>query len=207
MAQQPPGGYPPQQPPGGYPPQPPPGGYQGQPPGAYGQPAYPQAYRPQRPGSVTAAGVLLIVLGSLAGLGGILFGLGGAFLASADFGAEFGPLGDVSGAAGGILLAIAAVVIVYAVFKIIAGAKVLALRNGWRITGIVLCAIAIIGWILSMIGAFQGTEQILDPSTFEVSTVSAGPNVANIAFAAVFLIANVLTLVLLARAGSSFRRT
>jgi hypothetical protein len=206
MAQQPPGGYPPQPPSG--PPQQPPGGPPAQPaPGAYGQPAYPSTYRPTRPGGVTAAGVLLIILGSLAGLGGILFGLGGALLTTANFGAEFGPLGDISGAAGGILLGIAVVVIVYAVFKIIAGAKVLALRNGWRITGIVLCAVAIVGWILSLIGGFQGTEQILDPTTFEVSTVSAGPNVANIALAAIFLIANVVTLVLLARSGSSFRRT
>jgi hypothetical protein len=155
---------------------------------------------------VTAAGVLLIILGSFAGLGGILFGLGGALLTSANFAADLGPFGDIGRAAGGIFLGIAAVVIVYAVFKIIAGAKVMRLRNGWRITGIVLCAVAIVGWILSLIAGFQGTEQIVDPTTFEISTVSAGPNVANIALAAIFLIANVVTLVLLARAGESFRR-
>jgi hypothetical protein len=202
MVQQPPGGYPPQQPPG--PPQQPPGGPLGQPaPGAYGQPAYPSTYRPARPGSVTAAGVLLIVLGSFAGLGGILFGLGGALLTGANFAADLGPFGDIGRAAGGIFIGIAVVVIVYAVFKIIAGAKVLGLRNGWRITGMVLCAVAIIGWIVSIIGAFQ-EQQTLDPTTFEVTTT--GPNIGGIILPVIFLIANVVTLVLLARAGQAFRR-
>jgi hypothetical protein len=203
MAQQPPGGYPPQPPSG--PPQPPAGGYPPQQPGAYSQPAYglPPAAA-QRPGAVTAAGILLIILGALAALGGILFAFGGAILASADFEERFGgPFGDLLGAAGGILILFGVLAIAYAVFKIIAGAKVLALRNGWRIAGIVLCAVAIVGWILSLISAFQG-GQTIDADTFEVTTT--GANIGSIVLAIVFLAANTITLILLARNGEPFRR-
>lgn len=189
MAQQPPGGYPP-----------PPTGYA-------------VAAGPRRPGSVTTAGIFLIILGSLAGLGGIFMTLGAALLATADFGEQFGEqfgaqFGDLFQAAAGVAVVLGILVIVYAVFKIISGAKVLALRNGWRVTGIVLCAIAIVGWILSLISSFAGgQQQSLDPTTFEITTVSAGPNIGGIIFSLLFLGANVVTLVLLARAGSVFRRT
>jgi hypothetical protein len=203
MAQQPPGSFP-QQPPGGYPQQP--SGYPAAPVG-YGAPS-----RSARPGSVTTAGVFLIILGSLAGLGGIAITLFAGILATADFGSQFGEqfgdqFGDIFRAAAGIVVVFGVIVIVYAVFKIIAGAKVLALKNGWRITGIVLCAIAMVGWVLSLIGAFTGgQEQSIDPTTFELTTVSAGPSIGGIIFSLVFLAANTLTLVLLARAGASFTR-
>jgi hypothetical protein len=207
MAQQPPGGYPPQQPPGGYPPQPP-GGSPGQPPpGAYGQPAYPQAYRPPRPGSVTAAGVLLIILGAFAALGGIFVVIGG--IAGGQILSQFGgQFANVSGAATAIGVVAGLLMLTYAVFKIISGAKVFALRNGWRITGIVLSAIAVVGWLLILIGSFQGQEtSSLDPTTFEFTTVSTGPNIGGIIFALIFLSANAITIVLLARSGEAFRRT
>jgi hypothetical protein len=157
-----------------------------------------------RPGGVTAAGILLIILGAFAALGGILFAFGGAFLASADFEDQFGgQFGDIFGAAGGVLIVLGIVVIAYAVFKIIAGAKVLRLRNGWRIAGIVLCAVAIVGWILSLISAFQG-QQTIDPNTFE--TTQAGANIGGIVLAVIFLAANLTTLILLARSGQVFRR-
>jgi hypothetical protein len=190
MAQQPPGGYPP-----------PPTGY-----------AVPAA-APRRPGSVTTAGVFLIILGALAGLGGIFMTLGAAFLATADFGEQFGEqfgqqFGDLFQAAAGVAVVLGILVIVYAVFKIISGAKVLALRNGWRVAGIVLCAIAAVGWVLSLISSFAGgQQQSFDPTTFEVTTVSAGPNIGGIILSLLFLGANVVTLVLLARAGHAFRRT
>lgn len=162
-----------------------------------------------RPGSVTAAGILLIILGAFAAIGGLLALAGGAFLASGDFGDQFGgQFGDVFQAAGGVAVVVGILVIAYAVFKIIAGAKVLALRNGWRITGIVLCAVAMVGWLLMLIGSFQGTEQAgIDPNTFEFTTVSTGPSIGGIIFALVFLAANTYTLILLARAGSAFHRT
>ena len=195
MAQQPPAGPP--QPPGGYPPQPPSGGYS--------QPAYPIApARPARPGSVTAAGVLLIVLGAFAAIGGAVVILGvvvGARVLQ-DLGGEFA---DVAGTATAIGVIVGVAVIVYAVFKIIAGARVIGLRNGWRITGIVLCAVAMVGWLVSLIGAFQGQNEDFAQFGVDVS-VPTGPNIGGIILSAVFLAANLLTLILLARAGSAFRR-
>lgn len=165
-----------------------------------------------RPGAVTAAGVMLIILGALAALGGILFVLGGAFLASADVGEQFadqfgGQFVDLVGAATGILIVLGLLAVVYAVFKIIAGAKVFGLSNGWRITGIVLCAVAIVGWIFSLIGAITGGEEArFEPGSLDFTTVSTGPSIGGIVVAILFLAANITTLVLLARTGSAFRR-
>jgi hypothetical protein len=204
VAQQPPGEHPPpppqSYPAGGYPS----GGY---PSGGYATPA-----GFGRPSSVTAGGVLLIVLGSLAGLGGLLFIMGGVFLVSADFdeviGSQVtGPFRDLFGAAVGIFIVFGVLAIVYAVFKIIAGAKVLALRNGWRIAGIVLCAVACVGWVISLIGAIQGSDEAqFDLGTSEFSTVATGPSIGGIIVALLFLAANVITIVLLARSGQAFRR-
>jgi hypothetical protein len=151
---------------------------------------------------------MLIILGALAAIGGLLFVLGGAFLASADFGERFGgQFGDLFGAATGVLIVLGVLAVVYAVFKIIAGAKVFGLSNGWRIAGIVLCAVAIVGWIFSLIGAITGGEEAqFEPGTLDFTTVSTGPNIGGIIVAILFLAANVTTLVLLARNGSAFRR-
>jgi hypothetical protein len=202
MGQQPPGGYPPAQPPGGYPPQQPSGGPP--PPDAYGQPA--TGYRPARPGSVTAAGVLLIILGAFAALAGIFVIIGGIAGGQvlSNFGGQFAGL---SGAATAIGIIAGLLALTYAVFKIISGAKVFALRNGWRIAGIVLSAIAVVGWILMLIGSFQGQETgSIDPTTFEFTTVSTGPSIGGIILSLIFLSANVITIVLLARSGEAFRR-
>jgi hypothetical protein len=196
-----------QQPPGEYPP--PPGSY---PAGGYPSSGYAAPAGSGRPSSVTAGGVLLIVLGSLAGLGGLLFILGGVFLVSADFdeviGSQVtGPFRDLFGAAVGIFIVLGVLAIVYAVFKVIASAKVLALRNGWRIAGIVLCAVACVGWVVSLIGAITGSEEAqFDIGASEFNTVATGPSIGGIIMAGLFLAGNVITIVLLARSGQAFRR-
>jgi hypothetical protein len=198
MAQQPPGGYPP-------PPQATPAG------AGYPSGGYPVA-GPVRPGGVTAAGVLLIILGSLAALGGLLFILGGALLASAGVNEQIedqlGPqFGGLFSAAAGVIIVVGVVAIVYAIFKIIAGAKVLSLRSGWRIAGIVLCALACVGWVISLIGAITGSEDAqFDFGTSEFSTVATGPSIGGIIIALLFLCGNVITIVLLARNGQAYRR-
>jgi hypothetical protein len=199
MAQQPPGG--------GYPP-PPPGTPAG---GGYPSGGYPVPGA-ARPGGITAAGILLIILGSLAAVGGLLFILGGALLASAGVSQEIedqlGPqFGGLFSAAAGVIIIVGVVAIVYAVFKIIAGAKVLSLRNGWRIAGIVLCALACVGWVISLIGAITGSEEAqFEFGTSEFSTVATGPNIGGIIIAALFLAGNVITIVLLSRNGQAYRR-
>lgn len=181
------------------------------PPGTPGTPPPPPSGAPsgagRRPGSVTAAGILLIVLGAFAAIGGILILIGGAILAGGDFGPLTDQFGDVLGAAAGIAVVIGLLVIGYAVVKIIAGAKVFALKNAWRITGIALCAVAMVGWVIILIGSFQGQQtQTIDPTTFEFTTVGTGPDIGGIIFALLFLGANTVCLVLLARAGHAFRR-
>lgn len=157
-----------------------------------------------RTGGVTTAGVLLIILGAFAAIGGLILLVGGAFLASGDFAEQFGAgFGDLLSAAAGVAVVFGLLAIVYAVFKIISGAKVLGLRNGWRIVGIVLCAVAIVGWIIVLVGSFQGQET-LDPTTFELTTT--GPSIGGIIFALAFLAANTATLILLAKEGPNFRR-
>lgn len=171
-------------------------------------PPAPHGYPPPaRPGGVTAAGVLLIVLGSFAALGGVFLLISVGILAGTDLGPLEEQFGGFFSAVAGVAVLIGILVLVYAVFKIIAGAKVFRLRNGWRIAGIVLCAIAIVGWIISLIGAIQGTQQTgLDPATLEFIAESTGPNIGGIILAVIFLGLNTTALILLARSGQAFRR-
>jgi hypothetical protein len=171
-------------------------------------PPPPPGTAPMRPGSVTAAGVLLIVLGSFAAIGGLLMIAGGAFLASGEFTEQFGGgFGDLFQAAAGFAVIAGVLAVAYAVFKIISGAKVLALRNGWRIAGIVFCAVAMVGWLIVLIGSFRGREETtFDVGTGEFITAAGGADIGGIIFSLAFLAANTVTLILLARAGRAFPR-
>ena len=119
-----------QQPPGGFPPPPqgpnPPQPWPASAPGPYQGP-------PTRPGSVTAASVLLIVLavppivfGVLAIVGAGLFHTENGKLSDT----EFAGLGD---AIARIVLVFGIVSLAYGVTKLIAGIRTLAGRNAWRI--------------------------------------------------------------------------
>ena len=171
-----------QQPP--VPPPPPPGTpYAGPPAGA-------------RPGSVTGAAVVLIILGVLYALIGVLVVVGGG--AASDL---FG--GGVAGAA----IAIGVVIIAYGVLDIISGIKVLGLSPGWRIGGIVLTAIGALLALLGTIGAFAGSDELqIDPNTLEFTTVSTGPSAGGIIFGLLFLAGNVIAMILLIRSGRAFVR-
>jgi membrane protease YdiL (CAAX protease family) len=117
----------------------------------------PQAPPPapaERPGHVTAAGIIHIVAGAL----GLLFGLlivifaalfGGAAGGIAD---QFGR--DMAGALGGIFLVLALVVIAFAALILVTGIKILSGRPWARITGIV---IGVLGVIFSL-GGMAGEE-------------------------------------------------
>jgi hypothetical protein len=175
MSQQPPGSYPP--------PGPPP------PPSAYPPPTGYQTAG-TRPGGVTTAAVLLIILGALTAIGGLFVMIGGGALAG-----TFGGLG-------GVVIVVGVLVLAYAVFEIIAGIKVLGLSSGWRIAGIILAAIGAVFSVISLIGSFSGQNQ-LDPDTFEITS---GPNVGGIIFNLIFLTMYVLVVVLLARNSRAFTR-
>jgi hypothetical protein len=187
---QPPGGY---QPPGAPPPAGPPGGPP-PPPSAYPPPAYQPGYsKATRPGGVTAASVLLIILGALTAIGGILIMVGGGAVA-----------GTFGGGFGGVIIVLGLLALAFAVFEIISGIKILGLNPGWRITGIVLCAVGGVFSLISLIGSFSSGEAQFDPETFELS--SGGPNIGGIVFNLIFLAAYVAVIVLLARNSRAFVR-
>ncbi|MFL5798890.1 MAG: hypothetical protein ACJ77A_13275 [Actinomycetota bacterium] len=145
--------------------------------------------RPARPGSVTAAGVLLIVAGSLAALFGLLFLVAGL----AVTGRSFGPFSSV----GTAVAVVGAVVIVYAVFEIVAGAKVLALHNGWRIVGIVFASLGVLFSALSVLGSISSEDR----TTFDGNTfvTHSGPRPGGIVFGLIFVGVYLFVLVALAR--------
>ena len=109
---------------------------------------------PARPGSVTAAAVLLIVLGVIVGLFGALSLLAGAVFPSisqtADFREQFG---ELSGAFGGLLLTFGILLLGYGVLQVITGIFVLPGRAWARIAGLVL---AVLGVLFSLVGVVPG---------------------------------------------------
>jgi hypothetical protein len=192
-AQYPPAQYPPAQyPPAQYPPQ---GPYATQPwPGT--TPA-PYAARPARPGSVTAASVLLIILA----VPPILFAIA-AFVGAGLFHSANGRLNDTPFSGFGDAVARVAVVfgivsLAYGVTKLIAGIRSLAGRNAWRVTGIVLSAVGAAFWVLTLIGSIGGNRD---------SFQNHGPNGGGIVLSLIFLAMNLITLILLGKAGDYFHQ-
>lgn len=179
-----------------------PPGFPPPPQGPYPQQQWPGAPAPygyareQRPGSVTAAGVILIVVGSFAALFGVLFLIAGVALSGRDV----GPFRNV----GATVAVIGAMVVVYAVFEIISGAKVLALRNGWRVAGIVFASIGVLFSFLSFIGSFS-SQNTVDFNSNEL-VVHHGPNVGGIVTGAALVAVYLFVLVALGRNGEHFHR-
>ena len=188
----PPGQYPaPQSPPAQYPPQ---GPYASQPgPGA--GPA-PYAVRQARPGSVTAASVLLIVLAVPPILFAIAAFVGAGLFHSANGRLNDTPFSGLGDAVARVAVAFGVVSLAYGVAKLIAGIRSLAGRNAWRVTGIVLSAIGAAFWVLALVGSISGNRD---------SFQNHGPNAGGIVLSLIFLAMNVVTLVLLGRAGDYFR--
>lgn len=153
-----------------------------------------------RPGGVTAAAVILIILGVLACIFGVI-AIIGAFAAQGaleDLG--FNGLG---GAVTGVLLVVALLLLGYGVTTLISGIKTLGLNNAWRVTGIVMASIGAAFWLLGFVGSFSSAEEI----NFETSTfTSGGPNYASMALSVAMLALNVIVIVLLAKNGRVFTR-
>lgn len=151
MSQEPP---PPPAPPSGYgtpPAAPPP--VSGGPPAYGAPPAYDAPPPPmERPGHLTAAAIILIVLGVLVSLLAVIFILGGLLVGAAgdipEFAEQFGPVSD---AIGGFIVGLGVVILAYGVLKIVTGIYVLAGKSWARITGMIL---AILGGLFSLLGLF-----------------------------------------------------
>ena len=166
---------PPAYPPAGPPPPPPPAG------------------RPAvgiRPGGVTAAAVVLIILGVIYALFGVIAAIGG------------GAVGDLLGGAfAGAVIAIGIVVVIFGVLEVIAGIRILGLSQGWRIGGIVLASIGAVFSLISLIGAFSGQQEF----DFETGQITQGGiNAGSLIFALIFLAANLFVIIQLARSRAAF---
>jgi hypothetical protein len=159
--------------------------------------------RALRPGSVTAASVLLIILAVVPILVAILAFAGAAVFSRANGRIEDSAFSNMLDVAQGLIIVFGVVSLVYGVFKLIAGIRVLAGSNAWRITAIVFCALAAALWVLALIGAINGPDE----SSRFTTPADTGPNPGGIVFSLVFLAMNIVVIVLLARAGDWFRGT
>ena len=107
---------------------------------------------PGRPGVVTAAGVVMIVIGALIGLFGLIAALVGSqwasFIRNPQVVDQIGVLPDSAGrvlALGGLIL------ISIGVLELVSGIYVLMARGWARILGIVLASIGSLFWALSVV--------------------------------------------------------
>lgn len=123
---------------------------------------YPEGYLPPaappplptRPAQVTAAAVILIVLGVLVALFGALSLLAGAVFPSISESAEFrDQFGDISSALGGLLLVFGVLLLGFGVLQVVTGIFVLPGRPWARIAGLVL---AVLGTLFSLVGVLPG---------------------------------------------------
>jgi hypothetical protein len=154
-------------------------------------------YAPTRPGGVTAASVLLIILGVIACVFGVVALIGAAVLSGAEESdlpaAGFADLAD---AAAGVVLVLGLVALAYGAVKLVSGIKVLKPNNGWRVAGIVFASLGAAFWVLSLIGSINGDSNGLG---------DGGTNAGGIVFSLLMLAANAIVIVLLARNGAYFR--
>lgn len=153
-----------------------------------------------RPGGVTAAAVILIILGAIACIFGVL-AIIAAFAAQGAL--EDLDLEGLGGAAAGIIAVFAVLLLGYGVTTLISGIKTLGLNNAWRVTGIVMASIGAAVWLLGFVSSFSSAEDIdIEGRTF----TSGGPNYGSMALSLTMLALNVIVIVLLAKNGRVFRR-
>jgi hypothetical protein len=155
-------------------PSPPPASAPGPPgwgyPEGYVAPA-PPVPAPARPGSVTAAAVILIVLGVLVGLFGALSLLAGALFPTVADSPEFrDQFGNVSDALGGLLLTFGIVLLAYGGLQVITGIFVRPGRGWARISGLV---VAVLGILISLVGVLPGEGSSAGVSLVFVALVAA----------------------------------
>lgn len=119
---------------------------------SYGSAAtYPPA---ARPGMVTGAAIVLIVIGVLTALFSLLIIAGGLFVSGLGSSAT-NQAGAVFGAAGGVLAFVGILVLAWGVLEVVTGINVLSAKGWARVTGIVLAAI---GGLFSLLGLFGGNQ-------------------------------------------------
>ena len=156
--------------------------------------AYGQAPGTDRPGSVTAAAIILMILGVLLCLGGILFLIGGAALGSGGF-------GGLGGALGGAVAVIGVVLLAFGVLEIVTGINLFGGKSWARIVGFILAGIGLLFSLFGLLGSFS-----TQPASDFAGTAATGPNVTNIIINLVVLVAYAYVIYALATAGRYFNR-
>ncbi|MFE2286901.1 hypothetical protein ACFXDJ_22365 [Streptomyces sp. NPDC059443] len=164
-------GYP-QQAPQGIPPQ---GGYaypqapQGYPGGPGG---FPGAAVPM-PGGVSAARVILFILGGLSALGGVLVIIGGAVFASALSGTSSTSGANPGAVAGGVFVVAGIFLIGLALWAILTAAKLSKGRGGVRASGIVYGSLQTLFALFSVLGNLVALSSTNAPGGIAFSLVIA----------------------------------
>ena len=116
-------------------------------------PAAPPARSP-RPGTVTAASIILIVIGSLVSLLGLLVVLGGALIGTVGEKPDLGvDLPCVTGAVGGIVAAIGLIVVLFGVLELMSGIFALLGRSWARILALVIAGLGALFALLGVVGS------------------------------------------------------
>jgi hypothetical protein len=136
----------------------------------YGSQPAPQDVR--RPGSVTTAAITLIVFGVLTALFSVLIFLAGAVVMGSPDAPELAPLGTMAGAAGGIVIAIAAIMLLWGILEVVAGINVLSRREWARFTGMILGIIGALFSLLIVVGTLTGGGSGLEGGADAASAVT-----------------------------------
>lgn len=184
-------------------------------------PAAPQpAARPRRPGWVTTAAVLMLVVGTLSALMGVVLLVMGLALGPAWMELMAGQPGmetvspeAVTGMMTGFFVIVAVISLAWAAAHVAAGVGVLAGRGWARITGIVLSVIGLLFSLLLValtLGSYGMTEQMMQDPRFRDLYGPGYDMGASFAVSMLFilpwLIGYVIVLVVLIRNGAFFNR-
>ena len=164
--------------------------------------AYGQAPGTDRPGSVTGAAIIFLVLGVIVCLFGVLALLAGAFVGGAGGGIP-GLGAGVAGGIGAIAAVFGIIVLAFGVLQIVTGINLFGGKSWARILGFVLAAIGLLISVLSLLGSFSPTAQV-DFATG--ATTTGGPNVVGIIIWLLVVAAYAYSIYALATAGRYFNR-
>lgn len=110
---------------------------------------------PARPGSVTTASILLIVIGVLVTLLGLLFILLGTLVGGAADSTFTDQFGNLAGAVGGVVAVFGIIFAGFGILEVLSGIYMLAGRSWARILAIIL---SVLGGLVSLGGVAGGTE-------------------------------------------------